>query len=611
MISVWATLALGLSYLIRWPFTSWRNFRRTLVGFAILATLVAIFYAEENWRGKRAWENCKRELEAKGAVLDWNKYIPPPVPDDQNFFTVNTNFYLRFVKLHTAEQSDALSRVQWLNLSNGFPILDLAKVQPVVAEIIATAPSAKVKSGIAVNDANTRQQLQDSLRSIVGRSAIGSAGFHFSELPLSHPTPVQIPMLADRPISLGEMENWIPQNLFTNIGKLAVSTTADPNIFQLKFTSGRITGAADYLAWGDRQFGSDLDDVRAALKRPWAMIPGNYTVPHEMPIPNFVLLRLLAQTLAQRTQCHLLLHEPEQAMHELALIHDVCRILERPLTGKPMTLVEAMINTAITGLYVAAVQEGFRLHEWQEPQLVAIQNQMAAVSLPPLVLSALETELPSVCHSIETTPMSKILNVASIVSPNKKHTLWDMFQKLPSRMIDLAPHGWVYQNMVVYAELMQLPCKNLLDEEHKVIPKRVDWSMNELSKAIENNYSPFAMVAKIGVPNLSKAMQSCSFTQTLANQAQIVCALERYKLANGNYPDALATLVPQFIEKMPNDIIGGQPLHYQRTTDGNFLLYSVGWDEKDDGGRASSISNNGRGATGYAQGDWVWPFPAK
>ena len=40
----------------------------------------------ENWRGKRAWEKCRRELEAKGEVLDWNAYIPAPVPDEQNIF---------------------------------------------------------------------------------------------------------------------------------------------------------------------------------------------------------------------------------------------------------------------------------------------------------------------------------------------------------------------------------------------------------------------------------------------------------------------------------------------------------------------------------------------
>ena len=53
---------------------------------ACLATLTGLFYAVENWRGKRAWEKCRRELEAKGEVLDWNAYIPAPVPDEQNIY---------------------------------------------------------------------------------------------------------------------------------------------------------------------------------------------------------------------------------------------------------------------------------------------------------------------------------------------------------------------------------------------------------------------------------------------------------------------------------------------------------------------------------------------
>ena len=65
---------------------SWRVMRRCLFVFACLVTLLGLFYAVEDWRGKRAWEKCRRELEAKGAVLDWNAYIPAPVPDEQNIF---------------------------------------------------------------------------------------------------------------------------------------------------------------------------------------------------------------------------------------------------------------------------------------------------------------------------------------------------------------------------------------------------------------------------------------------------------------------------------------------------------------------------------------------
>src|SRR5437868_14757565 len=50
-----------------------------------LIVLLCLCFAEENWRGRRAWEDCRRGLQARGVELDWHKFIPPPVPDDQNF----------------------------------------------------------------------------------------------------------------------------------------------------------------------------------------------------------------------------------------------------------------------------------------------------------------------------------------------------------------------------------------------------------------------------------------------------------------------------------------------------------------------------------------------
>jgi hypothetical protein len=104
-------------------------------------------------------------------------------------------------------------------------------------------------------------------------------------------------------------------------------------------------------------------------------------------------------------------------------------------------------------------------------------------------------------------------------------------------------------------------------------------------------------------------MKTCAFDQTLANEAQIVCALERYRLAHGDYPGTLDALVPQFIEKLPHDIIGGGPLHYRRASDGNFLLYSIGWNETDDGSEPSPPVK--AGPIDYTQGDWVWQYPVK
>ena len=54
----------------RWLF-SWRGVRRLLILLAWLVTLIALFHGEENWRGRRAWNQYRRELEAQGEPLDF------------------------------------------------------------------------------------------------------------------------------------------------------------------------------------------------------------------------------------------------------------------------------------------------------------------------------------------------------------------------------------------------------------------------------------------------------------------------------------------------------------------------------------------------------------
>jgi hypothetical protein len=100
--------------------------------------------------------------------------------------------------------------------------------------------------------------------------------------------------------------------------------------------------------------------------------------------------------------------------------------------------------------------------------------------------------------------------------------------------------------------------------------------------------------------------------------AQVAVALERYHLARGAYPESLDALAPQFLGKLPHDIINGQPLHYRRTSDpssqssdaasGQFVLYSVGWNETDDGGEAGLKKD---GSVDIRTGDWVWRYPAR
>lgn len=68
--------------------------------------------------------------------------------------------------------------------------------------------------------------------------------------------------------------------------------------------------------------------------------------------------------------------------------------------------------------------------------------------------------------------------------------------------------------------------------------------------------------------------------------ARVGLALERHRLAHGNYPPTLDQLVPMYLDVVPVDPFTGKPLLYRVSDDGeSAVVYSVGEDERDDGGR--------------------------
>lgn len=83
----------------------------------------------------------------------------------------------------------------------------------------------------------------------------------------------------------------------------------------------------------------------------------------------------------------------------------------------------------------------------------------------------------------------------------------------------------------------------------------------------------FADKISNGRRHLIKGIQTASKNQTLVHQAVLVCALERFRKAEGWDPEKLETLAPRFLGKVPLDVISGQPLKYQRRGDGSRISY--------------------------------------
>ncbi len=330
------------------------------------------------------------------------------------------------------------------------------------------------------------------------------------------------------------------------------------------------TDAAKYLAWSD-QFRNDFEALDAALKRPQARTVADYSQPLSMQFPNIATWSALVLTLEQRAKCHLIVGDTEQAWQELALLLEFRRMVEgqgRFITPEGAWMVRGSIRHSL-----AVVAKGLELHGWNDSQLSALEGQLADMDFIARFTDALRCGRALLLASVEDGSFLKVRR-----EPRAKAVLKS-----------LAPHGEISGFFSKQLVDWQGMIEALSPANGVIHPDDVDRAFSNWKRAQE------------GLPELLR-------DQTWVNEGEIACALERFHLAHGDYPEKLDVLVPQYITKLPCDIINGETLKYHRADNGTFLLYSVGWNETDDGGQ---ISVNSGGRENLKVGDWVWNDFAK
>jgi len=147
--------------------------------------------------------------------------------------------------------------------------------------------------------------------------------------------------------------------------------------------------------------------------------------------------------------------------------------------------------------------------------------------------------------------------------------------------------GLVDRSIVTYLDLMD-DLVNLVQ-----LPRNGPDGVSEAVKAMCDEVSNSNFLLRDLLGGISRLDTMNLIDTAHLRVTQTALAVERYRIATGRLPKAISSLVPVYLEAVPKDPFDGNELRYKRF-DSGFVVYSIGEDLSDDGGKDRQAQEGGR-----------------
>jgi len=516
----------------RW-LCSKRGMRRVFIVLAWIVTIIGLWYGEENWRGRRAWNQYRKATEARGESLDYAAYIPKPVPDDQNFAAT--------------------------------PFLKSFFLQP--------------DTSILTNDLYIRAS--------------------------GHITKTKIVKDNGRRL-FTDLVAWQLASITLQNGKLNRDETFETDETDLASRAA----AAPAVLEGMKPDQAAFAELRAASAREFSRYRVKYDFenPWNTLLPHLSKIKQGCLCLELESCAELAAGQTGQALADVKLMLS----LADSVKSEPF-LISYLVRVACFQIAIQPVWEGLAEHRWTDAQLQELQARFLSCDFladAEWYLTAERARHVVTVNIVKRNGMGRITDFMNLMFGEAAQS---PLNKVVFNLIGpIVPSGWYYQEELNYCVLFDAQMKGVVDRAAKTVsPSEAESNASGLTGQIYGDPRTSALKAFLRhrlivwlmLPTFNNFFAKIAIAQTTANQAALACALERYRLANGQFPESLEALSPHFMSRLPNDVITGRPYKYRRADDGQFILYSVGWNEKDDGGAPGKVLFD------RTQGDWVWQYP--
>jgi hypothetical protein len=347
-----------------------------------------------------------------------------------------------------------------------------------------------------------------------------------------------------------------------------------------------------------------LEELRQASRRPACRYPVTYDLdnPWGILLPHLPAINAICRRLELRACAQLAAGRSGQALADVKLTF----YLLDSVADEPF-LIAFLVRLAGQPLAIQPIWEGLADHRWSDSQLQELQRYLQQLDFLADLKRPLDTERAA---AILTADLIRKKGLGLLVALSSGAPVSD--RALANFVGTFVPSGWYFREQLVYCQLYDQGLSGMSDlRARRIFPRQIQANTSAVEATLTDRHKAHQdvlqhrVLAQLLLPALGKVHLKAAMAQVAIDQAALACALERCRLATGQFPEKLEALQPRFINTLPTDPCNGQSYRYQRNADGQFVLYSVGWNETDDGGFP------GQTLFDEKQGDWVWEYPKR
>lgn len=335
----------------------------------------------------------------------------------------------------------------------------------------------------------------------------------------------------------------------------------------------------DHGAWTALAAAASKPNIVAPIDSRGAMLA-------EYAISGISSLRQLAR--ARLATLHLAI-EADDAVGIAESLRDLFT-LSRAAFMQPWTI-GSLVGQSIVMLPESVIREGVRSGRLSEASLRAMLDAYLQNPPPPDLSRAIDGEFVVFQDTVQwvysddghgdgylvvtaADPVLAMGGAASLSGPSfvdKMRNLEAIF--LPTRREAIAQAGSFFERLKTAAALPG--------------PERT-LALDAMAADAEHSRE---ILLKMIAPAMARTVENYSVAMMKRNAIVVMLAIECYRAAHGELPPTLTALVPAFLPELPVDCLCDEPFRYRpeqnQELDVPYVLYALGRDCIDDGGRAS------------------------